>query len=339
MRLTCSFAAVGLAAGALTAAAQPARPPIVAGSATARVRPGAYQGRAEQTERFSRKIKMGRDGRFSVTNIAGDIVVTGGSGDEVEIEAVKRTRGDQRELAAVEIEVDAGANRVDVRTVHTTRRDRVSVEYTITVPRSARVDMRSVSGNLKAAGVQGALRAETISGNVVTSATPGLELARSVSGNVEVTDVAASGDVKVASVSGNLRLKAVKARGLDFNTISGDVTLADVACDRLGARSVSGNIEYSGALAKNGRYDVNSHSGNVRLTLAEAIGFELTGNTFSGSIHSELPLTIGSDTNAGRGRRRVLSNRSMRATSSRNGDPLQNCRIAELQNCRIAGRN
>ena len=49
-------------------------------------RSGAYQGRnngPEQTERFSRKVKIGRDGRFSLSNISGDIVVTGGGGDEV----------------------------------------------------------------------------------------------------------------------------------------------------------------------------------------------------------------------------------------------------------------
>ena len=50
--------------------------------------PAAYQGRnrgPDQTERFSRRVKVGRDGRVSVGNIAGDIVVTGGSGDEVSI--------------------------------------------------------------------------------------------------------------------------------------------------------------------------------------------------------------------------------------------------------------
>src|SRR3954463_13916789 len=42
----------------------------------------AYQGRnrgPEQTERFSRKAKLGRDGRLSISNIAGDITVTAGS--------------------------------------------------------------------------------------------------------------------------------------------------------------------------------------------------------------------------------------------------------------------
>ena len=85
------------------------------------MKPGAYQGRnngPEQTERFSRKVKIGRDGRFRLGNISGDIIVTAGSGDEVSIEAVKRTRGDKSELDRVQIVVDERAGRVDVRTDH-----------------------------------------------------------------------------------------------------------------------------------------------------------------------------------------------------------------------------
>jgi len=54
-------------------------------------------------------------------------------------------------------------------------------------------------------------------------------------------------------------------------------------------------VEYAGAIARNGRYEINAHSGTVRLLLANPAGFELTANSFSGSIRSELPLTIGGD--------------------------------------------
>src|SRR5206468_9812113 len=82
---------------------------ITIGDSVRRVLPTTYQGRnrgPEQTERFSRKIKVGRDGRVTDGNIAGEITVTGGSGDEVSIEAVKRTRGDRSELGTVQIIVD-----------------------------------------------------------------------------------------------------------------------------------------------------------------------------------------------------------------------------------------
>src|SRR5438105_2494807 len=56
-----------------------------------------YQGRnrgSEQTDRVSRKIKLSRNGSVSVSNVSGEIIVTAGSGDEVSIEAVKRSHGD-----------------------------------------------------------------------------------------------------------------------------------------------------------------------------------------------------------------------------------------------------
>lgn len=284
----------------------------------------AYQGRdrgPEQTERFSRKVKVGRDGRVSIENIAGDITVTGGSGDEVSIEAVKRTRGDRSELARVFVVVDDRGGRVDVRTEgernrndHYGRSDHVSVDYTVTVPSSASVDVKSISGNIKVSSLQGAVRAETVSGNVVTGSTPRL-MAKSISGDVDLSDAGADADLTASSVSGTVRAKNLKARALDLGTISGDVVLTDITCDRLGVKSISGSVEYSGTLAKNGRYDVNAHSGTVRLTLSGSTGFELTASTFSGSIRSELPLTLGGDRDRGTDvRRRGVNNRSIRAT-------------------------
>src|SRR5436190_14176425 len=119
MRLTLPILLAGLAAAA-SAGAQDDAGGRMARRVVVRVVNGhAYQGRdrgPEQTERFSRKVKIGRDGRVSVSNISGDIVVTAGSGDEVSIEAVKRTRGDQARLAAVRIVVEDRAGRVEIRT-------------------------------------------------------------------------------------------------------------------------------------------------------------------------------------------------------------------------------
>ena len=269
-------------------------------------RTGAYQGRnrgPEQTERFSRKVKIGRDGRLSLENIAGNIVVTGGSGDEASIEAVKRTTGDASQLASVHIEVEERPGRVDIKTDHTARNDRVSVDYTVTVPATAGVNLKSISGNVKVASVQGPVRAESISGTVTAASTPRLELAKSVSGDVDLTDTSADADLNASSISGSVRAKGLKARALDLGTVSGDVVLTNVACERISIRSVSGDVEYSGALARTGRYEINSHSGTVRLALSSDIGFELNANSFSGSIRSDLPLTLGA-TRPGNERRR-----------------------------------
>lgn len=328
MRLSASFAIAALAVAALPAAAQDQDRRVVRRDVVRTIKAGAYQGRnhgPEQTERFTRKVKIGRDGRVTLANISGDVVVTAGPGDEVSIDAVKRTRGDRGELARVQITVDERGGRVDIQTEHEqNRRDRndrgdhVSVDYTLVVPASASVDLHSISGTIKVTGVHGPLRSETISGDVVIIDAPKLEAAKTVSGDVSLTGITTDGDLTASSVSGNVTAKGLKARGIDLGIISGDISVSDVTCDRLGVKSVSGTVEYAGGIARGGRYEINSHSGTIRLMLTNPSGFELNANSFSGSIRSELPMTIGGDSarrnDNPRGRRDGMSNHSMRAT-------------------------
>jgi DUF4097 and DUF4098 domain-containing protein YvlB len=330
MRLTSPIVFAGLALAAAPALAQDNGHRIVLRDVIrAEARPGLYQGRnngPEQTERFSRKVKIGRDGRFSLGNIAGDISVSAGSGDEVSIEAIKRTRGDKSELARVQILVDDRAGRVDVRTEHEQNRtdrngrgNHVSVDYTIVVPATASVDLHSVSGGIKVTGVHGSLRSETVSGDVTITDAPRLEAAKTVSGEVSLTGITTDGDLTASSVSGNVRARGLKARGVDLGSVSGDISVTEATCERLGVKTVSGNVEYAGGIARGGRYEINGHSGTVRLLLSNPGGFELNANSFSGSIRSELPLTIGGDAprrNDGgpRGRRDGADSHAMRAT-------------------------
>ena len=84
--------------------------------------------------------------------------------------------------------------------------------------------------------------------------------------------------------------------------MSGNVTLEEVECGRVDLNTVSGDVQFTGALSSGGRYDVTSHSGEVRLTLSGDTGFELDATSFSGEIRSALTLT-GSSAGAERGRR------------------------------------
>ncbi len=324
MRRTLTLLMASLLGAAATAGAQsdPAHR-VVVRDVVVTAPAHAYQGRSsgpEETERFSRKMKIGRDGRVNLANIAGDIVLTAGTGDEVSIEAVKRTRGPRSELATVHIDIAERGSRVEVQTTHTSRRDRVSVDFTVSVPASTSLEIHSISGSIKVTGVRGTVRAETISGDVTATDTPRLEAARSTSGNVSIAGISIEGELAVGSLSGTVTARNVKAHGLDLGSVSGNVMVADVTCDRLGAKSVSGSIEYAGTLNKAGRYEINTHSGTVRLMLANPPGFELNANSFSGSVRSDFPMTIGgnassSATSDRNGRRRVVvSNRSMRAT-------------------------
>ncbi len=272
---------------------------------------GRYQrGRdtAEEVERSTRTVKIDANGTLEISNVSGDITVTGSERRDIQLEVTKRARERdraeaKRELDLVQVDVTERAGRVEVQTRYPrdARRLRVSVDYDVLVPLGVQVNAKSVSGDVRVKNVRGESRAETVSGNVTVGAAARLALAKSVSGNVEIASASSEMALTVASVSGNILAKGVKVRTLDAGSVSGDLLLSSVQCERATIRSVSGNLEYGGSLAKNGRYELKSHSGDVRLYLPVTMGFELEASSFSGDVRSELPLTLRGNDTAARG--------------------------------------
>ncbi len=56
----------------------------------ATVGPIDWDGDQQQTEKFSKTVPLPKGGSLDLSNISGDIVITGGPGDQVVIDAVKR---------------------------------------------------------------------------------------------------------------------------------------------------------------------------------------------------------------------------------------------------------
>lgn len=280
------------------------------------------QGREEQTERQTRTLKLGATGELSLSNISGDIVVTRASGGDATLEIVKtaraRTAEDAKELLGlVQVSIMERAGRAEVKTVYpqgdemrrnNRRNVNVSVAYTVSAPAGTRMTIASISGNIKVSDIKGDLTANAISGSVRIANAGRIASTRSVSGDVEITDTQIDGAVEAQSISGSVTLRNVTARRVDLGSISGGVVLHDVQCERVEAHTISGSVDFAGSLARNGRYELNSHSGEVRVAIGGNTGFELQAESFSGSVRSDLPVTLqGGDTMGGRGRgRRAL---------------------------------
>ena len=286
MKHTTRFAAIAAVAALLAGA--PAQASWLHGTA---VGPIDWDGDQQQTEKFSKTVPLPKGGSLDLSNISGDIVITGGAGDQVVIDAVKRGKTAE-DLKLVQIEVMTTASRVEVRTQYPRERRNinVSVDYTVTVPRAAGVTVRTVSGDLNLVTIDGELMAESVSGDVTVKSAGWLESAKTVSGDVTVASAGSNGDISFASVSGDVKLSQIKARGIEANSVSGAVTLAEVTCDRARAKSISGDIVFGGPLAKGGRYSLQSHSGNVTVYSDGKTGFEVAAGTFSGDISSDLQL-------------------------------------------------
>jgi len=284
----------------------------------------------ETTDRVLQTFKVGADGALDLTGISGDVRVTGGTGSEIRIEATKRVRhrsADQAKRLLTDLRVEmANLNgRVEVRTVYPRRGAygergiSARVDYVIAVPVGITVAVKSISGDVSVSGVRGEVRAETVSGDVSIDSTPNLALAKTVSGDVIARDIGGATTLVLSTVSGSVIASGLKVRALEAGSVSGDVRLSGMQVERVEAKSVSGNIDFDAPLVKAGRYAFTSHSGNVRIVISGTTGFELDADTFSGSVRSDIPVTlrtVGRD-DRDRSRGRNSSNRAIRGS---NGD-------------------
>lgn len=255
----------------------------------------------EQVERTTRTLRVGANGELQLANISGDIVVTRGGGNEVSVEIVKTARGrtdeDARELLQlVQVEVLERGGRAEVKTHYppgeemrrnNRRNFNVSVQYNVTAPAGIRLRASSVSGSITTKEIKGEVSAESVSGFVRILNGGRITSAKSISGSVEVNDTDIDGSFTASSASGSVILRRVKARQLDLGSISGDVLMDDVECQQVEAQTVSGNVRFGGPVAKGGRYELSSHSGNVSVALGGSTGFDVEATSFSGSIRSD----------------------------------------------------
>jgi DUF4097 and DUF4098 domain-containing protein YvlB len=58
------------------------------------------------------------------------------------------------------------------------------------------------------------------------------------------------------------------------------------------AKTTSGEVVYDGTIDAAGRYELTSHSGDVKLRVPRDASAQLTVSTWNGSIDSDFPITL-----------------------------------------------
>lgn len=297
-------------------APQPPRPPRP---------PREGRNRHEVTDHQVHRLAIGRSGALDLANISGDVVIQSGGGDEAVVEVTLRGFGEtpesaKEQLDLIYVDVIKGASRAEVR-VRYKERDRhgrrnyhASADYRVTAPPDTRVTVHSVSGDVQAARMKGELSIETVSGDVTIDSSTRVTTAKTVSGDVDLTGITTEGSLAAASVSGDVVARGLKASRLELSTVSGSVELHDVACDSAEIQSMSGDVQFLGAISRQGRYELQSHSGTIIFAPGAGVGFDVEATSFSGDVRSELELKYRAsdpDEQSGRpGRKR----RSLRGT-------------------------
>lgn len=178
----------------------------------------AQQG-GELREEFHQTYPIAADGRVSLGNINGAVHITGWDRNEVKVDAVKTAYTRER-LDEAKIDINSDAESIRIHTDYPNRslnftngegrqNNPASVEYTLTVPRNARLDsIELINGNLDLEGVAGDVKASTINGQLTAKGLTGLTKLSTINGNLDASfdRMDASKPISVGSVNGSVSL-------------------------------------------------------------------------------------------------------------------------------------
>lgn len=216
---------------------------------------------------------------ISVTNDFGPISVRSVAGSQVQVIATPHS-------ANVEVDSNQTGNRIDIRSHYLQRvtEKEGAVDYEIQVPPTAAVVVRTVSGAVSVQNVNADVTAESDTGSISVSNVSGAHVhARTMSGRVTVTDV----------VNGHVELSSV----------SGEVVVTNVAGPLVSVSTTGAPIRFSGDCSGGGEYSLNTHSGNIDVTLQPSASVDVTARSINGTVedgfqlqsdsHPALPIATG----------------------------------------------
>jgi len=191
--------------------------------------------RRDFIEEFHQTYALAPDGRVELDNINGDVHISTWDQNEVKVDAVKYA-GTKERLDEAKIEIDSGKDYFSIRTRYPdhdhnfnwgSRNNPAGVEYTLTVPRGARLDeIKLINGALDITGVTGEVHASCINGRLEAHDLSGRAELSTINGHLDARfDRLPGSYVELSSVNGSLELTipSDSKAEIEASTISGGI--------------------------------------------------------------------------------------------------------------------
>jgi DUF4097 and DUF4098 domain-containing protein YvlB len=202
------------------------------------------------TETVDRTLPMPAGGTLRLKTFSGRVKITGGSGDQLVVHAVRRATRDR--LDDIKLEITQSGNTIEVdanhRLVERRNDNVVETDFEITVPARTRLDVKTFSAPVTVIGVNGSQNIDGFSSDVT----------------IESPDFADGNDIDINTFSGNVRLRLPgNAKGnIDFNSFSGRFESdLPVTLNTSSRRNFRGTLNGGG----NGDFRLKTFSGDVSI--------------------------------------------------------------------------
>jgi DUF4097 and DUF4098 domain-containing protein YvlB len=188
------------------------------------------------TEEFHQTYPLSPGGRVELENINGAVHITAWDRDEVKVDAVKYANS-QKRMDNAKIRVDADKDAIHIKTEYrqhdlsfdsSGENNPASVEYSLMVPRGARLDkINLINGPLDLQGESGQVHASCINGRLTAHLMGGGSSLSTINGPLDVSfDRLAEPSVELSSINGSVVLTVpsdTKAE-LEASTVHGPIS-------------------------------------------------------------------------------------------------------------------
>lgn len=240
---------------------------------------------ASAAAEFSRQVPVGPRDRVEISNLSGEVNITGWDRREVDI------RGELGSgVERVDVEQRGGVIEIEVVMKEQNWRDRFDwregeARLEISVPSDIEVEATTVSGSITARGVRGEQALKSVSGNIRAEVLGTRIGATTVSGRVDLTGTGKEARVRASSVSGSVRLNRMGG-DIEARTTSGDLDIDLNQATDLHATATSGTLYVRGQLARDGDVEASAVSGRIKITAQTPDGARYDASTFSGTLRN-----------------------------------------------------
>lgn len=234
--------------------------------------------RGEYPSRIDTTVALDAHGSVSLSAPSGDIHVRAASDGKLHVHAESEDNNLRLDVTGSRATLDlAGMERSS------------DAKFDVEVPPGVRVSARTQSGDIEIRGTHGEVEAHTQNGDIIIDGVTTRLDVNTFSGDVDVENV--SGDVEISTINGDI--KASDLRGdVDVTAVSGDIGLRGVTAKIVRAKTTSGDVTFDGTIDPNGRYELTSNSGDVRLHIPRDASAQLSISTWNGGVDSEFPITL-----------------------------------------------
>ena len=255
---------------------------------------GAAAPGATAQPRVEERRPASATGRVEIDNPVGSVKVIGWSRDEVQVTGTLGARA-----SGVDVVSRPGRTRIQVEVEGNPHR--VSSALEIHVPAGSRVQIESYSGSIDVRDVTGSVKAESVSGAITIAGKPSEVEAESVSGAVTIT----GGGRRVRAGSTNASVTIRGGSGVvHAETTNGALDVSGGDFQEAHLETTNGAVRFEGGLPAGSSLDVESVNGSIELRLPATVAADFTISSFGGAIDSDFEVRLGPTSSRERERER-----------------------------------